>query len=29
MNGLAKESTREENMKQLGNCSWMVTLIEE
>ena len=23
------EWTREENMKQLGNCSWMVTLIEE
>ena len=24
-----KESTREENMKLLGNCSWVVNLVEE
>jgi hypothetical protein len=24
-----KESTREESMKQLGNCSWVVNLVEE
>ena len=24
-----KESTREESMKQLGNCSWVVTLFDE
>ena len=24
-----KESTREESMKQVGNCSWVVNLVEE